>query len=406
MALTLSRNGMDVVQSLGIPEGDDAPAADAVVISLKTRTAPARTASELSAAAARYLLAHGAAQIVFKYCSTFDSSDRGNIGPVAETLLGILGWDFTIFCPAFPENGRTVRDGRLYVHGIPLSETSMRDHPLTPMTDSNLVQVLERQTREESVGLVPLAVVEEGSAAVRKCYETLRESGIRYAIVDAVTNEHLLTIAAASAHLPLVTGSSGVAMGLPENFRRDGRLVARTGQQILPDVAGGIGIIAGSCSARTREQIERAGTSFPVLTVDPLALARDASHLAHLKQSALEAVERTGSVLLTSSAGPGDVRDVQTELGAGRASELVEHAFSSLAAELVASGVTKLIVAGGETSGAVATALGIRQLRIGPEIDPGVPWTIRIEEPRMLLAFKSGNFGSRDFFRKAVEMIQ
>ncbi len=405
MALTLSRNGMDVVQSLGIPEGG-APEADAVVISLKTRTAPASTASELSAAAARYLLDHGAAQIVFKYCSTFDSSDSGNIGPVAETLLGLLGSDFTIFCPAFPENGRTVRDGHLFVHGVPLSETSMRDHPLTPMTDSNLVHVLERQTREGAVGLVPLAVVEEGSDAVRKQYATLRDRGIRFAIVDAVTDDHLRTIAAASAHLSLVTGSSGVSMGLPENFRRDGRLDARNEQRTLPELAGGIGIIAGSCSARTREQIDAARASFPILTVDPLALARHASHLALLKQSALDAVESTGSVLLASSAGPGDVRDAQTELGAGPASELVEHALSSLAAELVASGVTKLIVAGGETSGAVAKILGIRELRIGPEIDPGVPWTIRVEEPHMLLAFKSGNFGSRDFFRKAVEMIQ
>ncbi len=404
VALMLAQNGMDVVQILGAPRGG-CPEADAIVISLKTRTIPAATASDLSVAAARYLLDCGAGQLLFKYCSTFDSTDRGNIGPVASSLLDLVGSDFTIFCPAFPANGRTVRDGYLFVEGRPLSESSMRHHPLTPMRDSNLVRVLERQSARGAVGLIPLAVVEEGPEAVRRRSDELRRRGHAFAVVDAVTDDDLMTIGTAFADLPLITGSSGIARGLPENFRRAGRLPPRRPRRVLPAVGGPVAILAGSCSETTLGQVDAARSRFPVVALKPLEVSGHPSRLDDVRDQALEAMKHSGAVLVTSSAPPAEVREVQEALGAGPAGELIEEAMARLAFELVGAGVRKLIVAGGETSGAIAEALEIRQLRIGPEIDPGVPWTIRVEDPEMLIALKSGNFGSPDFFHKAVEMV-
>src|SRR5688572_5577231 len=251
----LVRAGMRTVQTIGVPRGADvAPDADAIVVALKSRTIPPREAVAQSLAALEWLRARGARQIYFKYCSTFDSTDAGNIGPVADALLDAVGATFTIACPAFPANKRTIYQGYLFAGDVLLSESPMRDHPLTPMTDANLVRVLGRQTKRK-VGLVPWPVVQHGPNAIRAAFAKLQEDGASYAIVDAVDDDDLLDIGAACADLPLVTAGSGLALGLPQNFRDTGRLAAREDAAALPDVHGPAAVLSGSCSQATRAQV-------------------------------------------------------------------------------------------------------------------------------------------------------
>jgi uncharacterized protein YgbK (DUF1537 family) len=405
LSLMLSRHGMSVVQVLGQPESEPQADADALVVALKTRTIPALEAVSQSVAAAKWLLAHGARQLFFKYCSTFDSTDEGNIGPVAEALLELVGSNFTIVCPAFPENGRTVYKGHLFIHGRLLSDSGMRDHPLTPMTDANLVRVMERQCRQSgSVGLVPYEIVERGVDAIRARFGQLIESGIRFAVVDALSNRHLVSIARACEDLELVTGGSAVSMGLPDNFRHAGLLPAHREPLTLPRLEGPAVVLAGSCSKATHAQVESMASHYPAFSLDPIALAQGRQTTEDLVESAREALDE-GAVLIYSTASPGEVEKVQNQLGKDSAGKAIEGAFASIAKALVEAGVQKLIVAGGETSGAVAKAVGIRRFVIGPEIDPGVPWMIHIDSPELLLALKSGNFGSEDFFVKALTML-
>ena len=400
LANTLVKGGMTAVQVIGVPTGP-LPEADAVIIALKSRTAPVGEAVAQSLAACDALLAAGAKQIFWKYCSTFDSTDQGNIGPVADALLKRLGSGFALACPAFPTNGRTIYLGHLFVGNALLNESGMENHPLTPMTDANLVRVLGRQT-DGAVGLVSFTTVEQGAAATRQAMMRMVEQGRRYAIVDAVTDEHLLAIGEAAAQHALITGGSGVAMGLPENFRRAGLLPARGDAASLPPMQGMAAVVAGSCSRATLGQIGLARDHVPVLELDALATPDAAA----LTAQALEWVEgklaADRPVVIAASAPPEKVAALQAKLGRDAAGALIEAAMAAIAEGLVARGVGRLVVAGGETSGAVVQRLGVTVLRIGPEIDPGVPWTFA--EPRGLhLALKSGNFGARDFFMKAFD---
>ncbi|MGK7868730.1 3-oxo-tetronate kinase [Falsiroseomonas sp. E2-1-a20] len=400
LASMLVKHGMTTVQVIGVPDGA-LPEADAVVIALKSRTIPAGDAVAQSLAAAEALLAAGATQLLFKYCSTFDSTDEGNIGPVADALLKRLGAGFALACPAFPANGRSIYQGHLFAGSHLLSESGMENHPLTPMRDPNLVRVLGRQT-EGSVGLVPFAVVERGAGAIRDAMTRLAEGGRRYGIIDAVTDAHLLAIGEAAAKHPLITGGSGIAMGLPANFRAAGLLPERPDAASLPAPQGMCAVVAGSCSRATLGQIGFARDHVPVLELDALALP-DAAALA---AQALEWVQGKLSadrpVVIAASAPPDKVAALQAKLGRDAAGVLVEDAMAAVAAGLVARGVGRLVVAGGETSGAVVSRLGVQQLRIGAEIDPGVPWTFAAPTG-IHLALKSGNFGGRDFFLKAFE---
>ena len=398
LANTLVKGGMTAVQVIGVPTGP-LPEADAVIIALKSRTAPVGEALAQSLVACDALLAAGAKQIFWKYCSTFDSTDQGNIGPVADALLKRLGSGFALACPAFPTNGRTIYLGHLFVGNALLNESGMENHPLTPMTDANLVRVLGRQT-DGAVGLVPFTTVEQGAAATRQAMMRLAEQGRRYAIVDAVTDQHLLAIGEAAAQHALITGGSGVAMGLPENFRRAGLLPARGDAASLPPMQGMAAVVAGSCSRATLGQIGLARDHVPVLELDALATPDAAA----LTAQALDWVEgklaADRPVVIAASAPPEKVTALQAKLGRDAAGALIETAMAAIAEGLIARGVGRLVVAGGETSGAVVQRLGVTALRIGPEIDPGVPWTFA--EPRGLhLALKSGNFGARDFFLKA-----
>jgi uncharacterized protein YgbK (DUF1537 family) len=398
LANTLVKGGMSAVQVIGVPEGP-LPEADAVIIALKTRTAPVADAVAQSLAACDALVAAGAKQIFWKYCSTFDSTDHGNIGPVGDALLKRLGSGFAIACPAFPTNARTIYLGHLFVGGVLLNESGMQDHPLTPMTDPNLVRVLSRQT-SGGVGLVPFNTVEQGVGAIRREMTRLVDSGRRWAIVDAVTDAHLMAIGEAVAPHALVSGGSGVAMGLPENFRRAGLLPARADAASLPPMQGFAAVVAGSCSRATLGQIGLARDHAPVLELDALATP-DAAALAAQALAWVDGkLDAARPVVIAASATPDKVAALQAKLGREAAGVLVEQAVATIAEGLVARGVGRLVVAGGETSGAVVQRLGVTSLRIGPEIDPGVPWTYA--EPKGIhLALKSGNFGARDFFLKA-----
>jgi len=403
LANMLVRAGMRTVQAIGVPEDARLAAdADAVVVALKSRTIPAAEAVSQSVAALRWLSGAGARQIYFKYCSTFDSTPVGNIGPVADALLEALGADFAIACPAFPENARTLYKGHLFVGDALLSDSPMKDHPLTPMTDANLVRVLARQTKR-AVGLVEHKTVRHGAAAIRERFAELRARGTAYAIVDALADEDLMAIGAACADHALVTAGSGVALGLPQNFFAAGLMQPRPDAARLPAAGGKPAVLAGSCSAATRRQVALMAARHPAHALDPVT-DPDPARLAEKALSAIASALDAGKPFLVySTAEPAEVAAVQAKLGAERAATLIEDALALVARRLVASGVRRLVVAGGETSGAVVKALAVKALAIGPQIDPGVPWTMSAgTEPRIALALKSGNFGADDFFEKAL----
>src|SRR5258705_2566167 len=361
LANTLVRQGMSTVVLLGVPSGR-VPDADAVIVALKSRSITPADAVRLSLSALDYLKRGGARQYYFKYCSTFDSTDAGNIGPVADALLTAWGAPFTVGCPDFATNKRTIYQGNLFVGDQLLSESSMRDHPLNPMTDSSLVRVLQRQAQGK-VGLIPFAVVEQGAAAVKAEMQKLAAAGVRHAIVDALTDQHLLAIGEACADLQLLTGGSGLALGLPGNFRRKHVLQTATAGE-LPRVDGHAGGLSGSCSAATQRQgaaLQRPCESF---ALDALALARDPGVVG---KALAWAQSRLGEqpVLIYSTAAPRQIEAVQAALGRERAGAMVEKALGDIAKDLVARGARRLVIAGGETSGAVVTALGITCLRDG-----------------------------------------
>ncbi|VVE12824.1 3-oxo-tetronate kinase [Pandoraea cepalis] len=411
LANNLVRAGMRVVQTISVPAPtDDATTAstlvdaDAIVVALKSRTAPVAEAVEQSLRAAQWLQHVGVEQLYFKVCSTFDSTDRGNIGPVAEALADALQAGIVPVCPAFPEANRTVYKGHLYVGDVLLSDSSMRQHPLTPMTDSNLVQVLQRQI-DGKVGLVDHAVVRQGPDAVRERLAVLRAEDRRFAIVDAIAYDDLVTMGKAFAGLPLVVAGSGVAIGLPQNFGiSPGEDAAH-----LPKVYGARAIVSGSCSSASNAQvvnfIKRGGEAYPV---DPLRIAAGSDIVGEALHWAGTRISDT-PVLFYATAQPDSVKAVQALLGVEQAGELVERTLSSIALGLVERGVRQLIVAGGETSGACVQALEVQQMRIGPQIDPGVPWCYALSPAAgtdgLMLTLKSGNFGTVDFFTKAFGML-
>ncbi|NWB90453.1 3-oxo-tetronate kinase [Pseudomonas agarici] len=403
LANMLVRGGMRTVQSIGIPGADVAGQldADALVIALKSRTLPAADAVREALEALRWLRERGCEQIFFKYCSTFDSTAAGNIGPVSEALLEALDSDFALACPAFPENGRTVFRGHLFVHDQLLSESGMQHHPLTPMTDANLVRVLQSQSQHK-VGLLRYDTVSKGVESIRQRMAQLRAEGVRLAIADALSDADLYALGQACADLPLLTGGSGLALGLPDNFRRAGKLRAVDAAR-LPAVEGGEVVLAGSASHATNGQVAtwlQAGR--PSFRVDPLALAAGEPVI---EQALVFTAARTETVLIYATSPPDEVKTVQRKLGTERAGNMIEQAMGKIASGLHASGVRRFVIAGGETSGAVVQALNIRLLQIGAQIDPGVPACVSTPGDPLALALKSGNFGGPDFFAKALKQL-
>ena len=410
LANNLVRNGMRTVQTIGVPAtpGADMRDVDAVVVALKTRTIAPEQAVAQSLAALEWLRAAGCEQFYFKYCSTFDSTDKGNIGPVTDALMTALGTDFTIACPAFPATGRTIFRGHLFVNDQLLSDSSMQHHPLTPMTDANLVAVLQRQTSRK-VGLLRYDTIAAGAQAVQTRIDELRAEGVEIAVADSLHDQDLHALAAGCAGLPLLTAGSGVAIGLPANFKAAGKLNQSGNAATLPAISGPAVIISGSCSAATLAQIADYGDRGPRYQVDPMRLAQGADEtravIAEAVSLARQAQEQGKTALIHASAEPEQVKAAQQAIGREAAGEQVEHALASCAAELAAHGTRRFVVAGGETSGAVVQALQVSALRIGPQIDPGVPWTETVGATPLAVTLKSGNFGATDFFSKALAML-
>ena len=407
LANNLVRAGMRVVQTIGVPTQPLEAEVDAVVVSLKTRTIAAAQACAESLAALHWLQAQGAQQIYFKYCSTFDSTPQGNIGPVIDALMRALQTDFTIATPAFPDAGRTVFKGYLFVGASLLHESGMQDHPLTPMTDPSLVRVLAPQTSHQ-VGLIDYTVVAQGESAIRARIDALRAEGVAIAIVDAVSNADLLRLGAALSDMPLVTAGSGVAIGLPANFG----IAPNDRASALPHVDGLQAIVSGSCSRATNAQVAAfIATGAPALAIDPLRLQQGSSAIEQVIAEALvfsQAHLAKGPVLVYSTAEPEALKHIQDQMGVHVAGQLVEQTLARIAVGLVKQGVGQLIVAGGETSGSVVQALGMTQLQIGAQIDPGVPWCAgktAVSEKTLHITLKSGNFGTPDFFSKAFHRI-
>lgn len=388
IALTLAEAGMSVAQFIGVPKGDAAPELDAGVVALKSRTAPVEEAIAASLAACEWLCAQGAKQIVLKVCSTFDSTAKGNIGPVLDALAQRLNAGPVIVCPAFPENGRSVYQGHLFVGDRLLNESGMQDHPLTPMKDADLRRVLAAQSGRE-IGLIPALSVLEGADAIAAAL-----TKDAHMITDAISDTDLIEIGRAAKDLPLLCGGSGIAIGLPANFG----LKAAT-----PDweaVAGAGAVFSGSCSIATRQQVERYAAHAPVFQIRASAAVADEYDVSAIADWVL-AQEKPP--LVYSSADPTVVKAAQDTHGPGVAAEAIEHLFGQLAPAIVAKGVRRLVVAGGETSGAVVTGLGAHTLAIGPKAAAGVPL---VRTGNLALALKSGNFGGPDFFADALSMME
>jgi 3-dehydrotetronate 4-kinase len=404
LANMLVRGGMRTIQAIGVPTAPIDQEVDAVVVALKSRTIDPADAVAQSLSALDWLQQAGCPQFYFKYCSTFDSTPKGNIGPVADALMQALGTDFTIACPAFPEAGRTIFRGYLFVADQLLSESGMKDHPLTPMTDANLVRVLAPQTGAK-VGLIRYDVLARGAAGVREEISALRRQNVGIAIADALGQSDLDCLVEACADLPLLTAGSGVGLAIADYHRRSGRLPHAAVAARLPQVKGLAAVLSGSCSEATNAQVAHWTRSRPGFRIDPRKLAAGQPVIEEALAWAKEHL-RSGPVLIYATSTPPEVKAVQRELGMERAGALVEQALAGIGQDLVGAGVKRLIVAGGETAGAVVGALGIRSLRIGPQIDPGVPWTESVDDKPIALALKSGNFGAADFFSKALAQLE
>ena len=412
LANNLVRSGMRVVQTIGVPTEPLLEPVDAVVVALKSRNLPPHEAVAQSLAALHWLQAQGAGQFYFKVCSTFDSTPQGNIGPVTEALMDALETDFAVVTPAFPDNGRTVFKGHLFVGDMLLSDSGMRDHPLTPMTDANLVRVMQAQSSRR-VGLIDHAVVASGEGAIRARIAQLRAQGVGLGVADAVSNADLFHLGAALNTARLMTAGSGLAIGLAQNFGIKPSAAASK----LPAAQGLKAIISGSCSLATNRQVlDFSQAGHASLALDPLRMATGVDVAAEALAWAEPRLANlaNGPLLIYSSADPLTVQAVQRQLGVADAGALVEETLARIARGLVERGVRQLVLAGGETSGACVQALGIERLRIGGQIDPGVPWCHAFIDGGsadatptggLHLALKSGNFGGDDFFTKAFAVL-
>ena len=404
LASLLARSGARVTLRLGLPAEPPSDAAPIEIVALKCRTAPVAEAVSGAVAALQWLRKAGAKRFFWKYCSTFDSTPRGNIGPVAEALMEALQTDQTIYCPAFPENGRSIFMGCLFVGEQPLAESSMKDHPLTPMRDSNLMRLLQPQV-SAPVGLANRHVVARGSSALAHRLIELRDAGVLHVVVDAVTEDDLNVIAQACCDMPLLTGGSAVAMPLPKLWREAGWLAAPEDEQRRPRVERGAAVVlSGSCSAMTNRQVASyKAQGRPSYWLDPLRLVESGVGPA---LDWLAAQSPDSSPLIYATAEPECVRESQEKFGAERAGAMVEEVIAACAVRARDIGYGRFVVAGGETSGSVARALGLTRLDIGPEIAPGVLWCFARPDKRdIAVALKSGNFGDESFFTHALEIL-
>ena len=403
MAGALAMEGMRTIVQFD-PDKKIAPEAfDAVVIALKSRMAPPDEAVRTSRAALCALKRMGCERFYFKYCSTFDSRDTGNIGPVIDALLKEIPAPFVLVCPATPDNGRTVYQSNLFVHEKPLSESSMRNHPLTPMMDSNLARLLAPQSRS-AIGSIYLQTIRKGSDATRLAIRELQTERKQVVIADAIDDTDLNTLVSATIDNALLTGAAGLAKAIPNVLRANGMLHSDRSMPALNWPNGDSAILSGSCSEMTQAQVQHARRHMPVFEVDVLRIADGTCCVEDILAWTRPIIAR-GPFLISATANPDTVRSAQQRLGPTKAGSLVEGLLACVARGLVREGVRRLVVAGGETSGAVVNALGIVALQIGPQIDAGVHWSMSLGQTPIALALKSGNFGSEDFFTKAWDFL-
>jgi len=402
VAAALRRAGLRTVLLFGVPdEADPLPECDAAVVALKSRTIAAAEAVAVSLQVYRWLAGHGVQQIYFKYCSTFDSTDEGNIGPVTDALLDAADTSesaITLICPASPEHGRTTYRGHHFVGDVLLSDSSMRHHPLTPMTDPNLVRVLSRQTPHR-VGLLDLDTVRDGVEAVRSRLADLAGAGVRHVVVDATCDADLDTVAAATRSMAVLTGGAGLARAI--GAAAAGPSTTAGSRNDLP--AGPGLILAGSCSAATLEQVDRAAAQFPAHRLDPAATP-DPAELLATATDWLKGHLGAGPVMIYSSAGPERRAAALAAMGPTTA-DVLERTLGELARTAVSLGVRRVVVAGGETSGAVVSALDVQTVLVAAEEDHGVPWCVTTDQPALGLLLKSGNFGRPDLLVRAMEGV-
>lgn len=400
----LARSGVKVSLRMGLPVDDPETCETSAfeVIALKSRTAPVAEAVAETRAALDWLRRAGAKRFFWKYCSTFDSTPEGNIGPVAEALMADLKTAQTIYCPAFPENGRSIFMGNLFVGEQPLSESPMKDHPLTPMRDSNLMRLLAPQVKGK-VGLANRLCVARGADDLAARLSELQGEGVAHVVVDAVANDDLTTIAQACRDMPLMTGGSAVAMALPALYLADGTLSPDAEKVEKPNLREGAIILSGSCSKMTRAQVAACLETVSGYQLDPLVLARDGLGEA---RAWLALQDPSAPKIVYATTDPDGVRAAQEKLGTAKAGQIVEDALAQLAIDARDAGTRRFVVAGGETSGAVTKALGVTRLTIGSEIAPGVPWTYcKSDGHEIALTLKSGNFGSETFFADALAKL-
>ena len=408
LANTLTRQGLRTVLTIGVPSDDlKLPEVDAVVVSLKSRSIEAGEAVAKSRDAEKWLRGRGAGHVLFKICSTFDSTDAGNIGPVMDALRADCGEQIVLVTPAFPETGRTVYQGNLFVGLVPLNESPLKDHPLNPMHDSNLVRVLARQSKTK-VGLVNLATLAKGREAVVARLSELAGQGIGAAVIDAVFDSDLETIGAVAAGRRLSVGASGIGLGLARALVKSGRVKAAGSNTAAGAPGGGpTACLAGSCSQATLQQIAKAEAVMPVLHLDPDRVVAGQEEARRAVAWAAERIN-SGPVLIASSAAPEQVAALQSRHGRSTAGHAIEQAMADIAEGLVRSGVRRLVIAGGETSGAAVDRLRIPGFIVGQEIAAGVPVlrAVGASDGEMLLALKSGNFGGPEFFSDALALMR
>lgn len=397
LANTLAKQGMRTVQYTGIPSTPADDFVEAGVVALKSRSIDVADAVKQSLEALEWLQAQGCQQFFFKYCSTFDSTPEGNIGPVADALAEKLNASKVIVCPAFPGTGRSVYQGHLFVNDTLLNESGMENHPLTPMTDADLRRWLAPQTNG-TVGHVNAEAVLGGVDDVTAALNREDKAGHKLIVVDALSDPNLFTIGEAAKDLALITGGSGVAIGLPANFKKAGLI--KGDASIWQGQSGKCVALSGSCSNATRNQVEIHSRSHPAFEINAADVMNGKLTAADVAEWLLAA---DSIPLAYSSADSSIVKEIQNEFGTELAASTLENLFAEVARSLVAGGVTRLITAGGETSGAVVEGLGFDALEIGPEIDPGVP-ALRASSD-LVVALKSGNFGSDDFFVKAAGVL-
>lgn len=399
IASFLVQNGMSTVQVNGVPAKPLSLPADAIVVSLKSRSCAAEKAVADSLQALAWLQQQGCERFYFKYCSTFDSTAQGNIGPVTDALLAALGESQTIISPSLPVNGRTVYQGHLFVMDQLLSDSGMRHHPVTPMTDSNLLRLMEAQASGKA-GLINSQTLDQGANAVRQALDELAQQGIRYVVLDALNEQHLLTQGEALHDRRLVTGGSGLAIGLARQWHSGGHNIARAQAAGAPQGQRAV-VLSGSCSTMTNRQVARYRQQAAAAAIDvDRALHERDTYARELCDWVVQHEADTLAPLLFATSEPETLQQIQQQYGAAHSSEAVEQLFAAVVRELQQRGWQRFIVAGGETSGVVAQTLGIDAFHIGPVISPGVPWVRAVGQP-VSLALKSGNFGDENFFARA-----